>query len=217
MLVQHWMSDKLIGIDPESSMAQAKRLLSSHGIGRLPVIDKKGKLVGIVSDRDIKRASASDATSLSVHELIHLLSKVKVCDIMTPNPLTVNEFSTLERAACIMLENKISGLPVVNDLGKVVAVITQSDIFRALIRLTGAHQGGVQIALDMPDEPGGIKQVTDIIRQHHGRILSILTSSEGGAPGQAQSLHTHQGAGPGADHPDRPQAGPGGQAALSAR
>ena len=86
MLVKNWMSAKLISIDPDDSMAQARRLLKDNHIGRLPVIDRKGRLLGIVSDRDLKRAGASDATTLSVHELAYLLSKVKISDIMTMDP-----------------------------------------------------------------------------------------------------------------------------------
>jgi acetoin utilization protein AcuB len=176
MLVKNWMSAGLISVDPENSMAHANRLLSTHHIHRLPVITRRGRLVGIVSDRDLKRAGASDATTLSVHELAHLLSKVKVSDIMTADPWTITADDTIENAAQMMLSNSVSGLPVTDDLGKVVAVITQNDIFRALIMLTGAQQGGVQIALNLPDQPGVIKQVHDIIRHYEGRIVSILTS-----------------------------------------
>lgn len=180
MLVKNWMSKRLVSIDPEASIAQANRLMSDLRIGRLAVMNKKGELVGIVSDRDIKRASASDANSLEVHELAYLLTRVKVSDIMTPNPLTVREDQTLGDAAHIMLTNKISGLPVMDPQGHPVAMLTQNDVFRALAMLTGVHQGGVQVAINMPDQSGTIKAACDIVRRYGSRTVSILTSYDPG-------------------------------------
>ena len=176
MLVANWMSKTLVTLDPDSTMSQAARLIREHHISHLPVIDKNGRLKGIVSDRDVKRASASDATTLSVHELAYLLSRMKIIDIMTRDPVTVGPYDTVEEAAMIMLERGISGMPVVDDSGAVVAMITQSDIFRALISLTGVTHGGIQFALDLEDRPGSIKEATDVIRQYGGRMVSILTT-----------------------------------------
>ncbi len=184
MLVVNWMSTRLVGIEPEESMSQAIRLLKENHIGRLPVITKDGKLVGIVSDKDLKRAGASDATSLEVHELAYLLSRVKVKDIMTPKPVTAHIHDTIEEAALAMLEHKISGVPVVDDGGQVVAMLTQSDIFRALIALTGVTRGGIQFAMDLPDEPGTIKVAGDIIRKYGGRMVSILSTYDRVAEGR---------------------------------
>ena len=183
MLVVNWMSTRLVGVDPEDSMSHAMRLLKENHIGRLPVI-KDGRLVGIVSDKDLKRAGASDATALEVHELAYLLSRVKVKDIMTPKPITTHMYDTIEEAALTMLESKISGLPVVDDSGAVVAMLTQSDIFRALISLTGVTRGGVQFALDLSDEAGSIKRAADVIRKYGGRMVSILTSYDRVAEGR---------------------------------
>ncbi len=184
MLVINWMSTRLVSVDPEESMSQAIRLIKENHIGRLPVIDKSGKLVGIVSDKDLKRAGASDATALEVHELAYLLSRVKVKDIMTPRPKTVHMYDTIEEAALVMLENKISGVPVVDDSGTVLAMLTQSDIFRALIALTGVTRGGVQFALDLPDEAGSIKTAADVVRKYGGRMVSILSSYDRVAEGR---------------------------------
>ncbi|MFH1035655.1 MAG: CBS and ACT domain-containing protein [Pseudomonadota bacterium] len=184
MLVINWMSTRLVSIDPDESMSQAIRLLKENHIGRLPVIDKAGKLLGIVSDKDLKRAGASDATALEVHELAYLLSRVKVKDIMTPRPKTVHMYDTIEEAALVMLENKISGVPVLDDGGAVLAMLTQSDIFRALIALTGVTRGGVQFALDLPDEAGSIKAAADVVREYGGRMVSILSSYDRVAEGR---------------------------------
>jgi len=182
MLVINWMSPRLVSIEPKDSMSMAMRLMKDYNIRHLPVI-QDGRLLGIVTDRDLKRASASDATTLDVHELSYLLSRVKVEDIMTPRPYTVGVFDTIEEAALIMLENRISGVPVVDDEGQVQGTLTQSDIFRALISLTGVAHGGVQFAMDLPDEPGSIKAAADIIRKYGGRMVSILTSYDRVAQG----------------------------------
>jgi acetoin utilization protein AcuB len=175
MLVKNWMSKKVITIDADDSMQDAMRLLKEHGIRRLPVM-KKGKLVGIVTDRDLKKASASDATTLEIHELLYLLTKVKVKDIMTKDPITVPPDYTVEETAQVLLESKISGAPVVDDHGKVVGTITQSDLFRVLMSLAGIENGGIQFGLQVEDRAGSIKEVADIVRQYGGRMVSILTS-----------------------------------------
>jgi acetoin utilization protein AcuB len=175
MLVKNWMSKNVITIDADDSMQDAMELLKEHGIRRLPVM-KKGKLVGIVTDRDLKKASASDATTLEIHELLYLLTKVKVKDIMTKDPITVPPGYTVEETAQVLLECKISGAPVVDDSGKVVGTITQSDLFRVLMSLTGIKNGGIQFGLQVEDRAGSIKEVADIVRQYGGRMVSILTS-----------------------------------------
>jgi acetoin utilization protein AcuB len=175
MLVKNWMSKKVITIDADDSMQDAMRLLKEHGIRRLPVM-KKGKLVGIVTDRDLKKASASDATTLEIHELLYLLTKVKVKDIMTKDPITVPPDYTVEETAQVLLESKISGAPVVDESGKVVGIITQSDLFRVLMSLAGIENGGIQFGLQVEDRAGSIKEVADIVRQYGGRMVSILTS-----------------------------------------
>ena len=175
MLVKNWMSKNVVSIDVNDSMRDAMKLLKEHGIRMLPVM-KKGKLVGIVTDRDLKKASASDATSLEGHELLYLLEKIEVKDLMTKDPITVPPDYTAEETAQVLLENKISGAPVVDDNGQVVGVITQTDLFRVLISLTGVGNGGIQIGFQVEDKPDSIKEITDIIREFRGRLVSILTS-----------------------------------------
>ena len=175
MLVKNWMSKKVISIDADDSMEDAMGLLKEHGIRRLPVM-KKDKLVGIVTDRDLKKASASDATTLEIHELLYLLTKVKVKDIMTKDPITVPPDYTVEETAQVLLESKISGAPVVDENGEVVGIITQSDLFRVLMSLTGIENCGIQFGLQVEDRAGSIKEVADFVRIYGGRMVSILTS-----------------------------------------
>ncbi len=177
MLVKNWMSTEVIAVDASGVMKDANQLLREHKIRMLPVLEK-GKLVGVITDRDLKRASASDANALDVYELLYLLSKIRVREIMTQDPVTVPPDFTVEETAEILLRHKISGVPVVA-AGAVVGVITQSDIFRALIRLTGLARRGVQFALRIPEAPGQIEALTGIIGRYGGRLVSLLSCSEG--------------------------------------
>ena len=178
MLVRNWMSKNVVSADVDDSMHDAMRLMKQNNIRMLPVM-KKGKLVGIITDRDLKRASASDATTLDIHELLYLVSRIKIKDIMTKDPVTVPPDYTVEETAELLLENKISGAPVVDQKGDVVGTITQTDLFRVLISLTGIGKGGIQFAFQIEDRAGSIKELADIIRKYGGRMVSILTSYDG--------------------------------------
>jgi acetoin utilization protein AcuB len=175
MLVNNSMSKNIITVDENDSMQDAMKLLKEHDIRMLPVL-KKGKLVGIVTDRDLKRASASDATTLEIHELLYLLTRIKVKDILTKEVITVPPDFTVEETVLVLLKNKISGAPVVDSKGQLVGTITQTDLFRLLISLTGVAKGGIQFGLQVEDRPGSIKEVADIIRKFGGRMVSILSS-----------------------------------------
>ena len=175
MLVKYWMSKPVITIDINNSMNDAINLLKKHNIRTLPVM-KNDKLVGIVTDRDLKRASASDATSLEIHELLHLISSIKIKDIMTKDPITVPLDYTIEETAETLLKHKISGVPIIDHEDDLIGIITKSDIFRIIISLTGAERKGIQFGMEVTDRPGSIKDVADIIRKYDGRMASILTS-----------------------------------------
>ncbi|MFH2218952.1 MAG: CBS and ACT domain-containing protein [Pseudomonadota bacterium] len=182
MLVSNWMSAPVITIEAEDSMQEAITLLKENNIRILPVMKNK-KLVGVITDRDLKRASASDATSLEIHELFYLISKIKVKSIMTRNPITVSPDFSIEETAQILIKNKISAVPVVDENGRVVGIITQTDLFRILTNLTGVYKKGVQFAFVIKDHPGSIKQITDIVRSYGGQLVSILASYQSAPPG----------------------------------
>ena len=177
MLVKNWMTKGIVGIDPDDSMQRAISLMKEHKVRMLPVM-QDGQLAGVVSDTDLKRASASDATMLDVHEMLYLLSKVKIRDIMTKKAITVPEDYTVEETAELLMNKKISGVPVVNHAGAVVGIITRDDLYKVLITLSGLGKRGVQLAFCIEDRPGSIKDITDVIRNFGGRIASILSSYE---------------------------------------
>lgn len=129
-LVKDWMTRDVITISPGTTLPEAHRIMTEHQIRRLPVVEKKGHLVGIVTQGDVRGAQPSEATSLSIWELNYLLATLKVKEIMTPNPVTVAQTATIAETAEMMLENRISGLPVVDERGALVGIITESDIFR---------------------------------------------------------------------------------------
>ena len=175
MLVRNWMSKGVITINVNNSMIDATRKLKEHHINMLPVM-KKDKLVGIVTDRDLKKAAASDATTLEVHELLYIISNIKVKNLMTKDPITVPPDYTIGETAELLLEKNISGVPVLNKKSEVTGVITKADIFRAMISLTGLKSKGTQFAFELEDRPGSIKEVSDIVRKYGGRMASILSS-----------------------------------------
>jgi len=178
MLVQGWMTSDVITVDEETSMMKASIIMKEKKIRSLPVVDKKGNLVGIVSDRDLRDAAPSKATTLDVYELNYLLSSMKIKDLMSKNVVFSRPDETVEFAAILMLENKISALPVINDKDALVGIITQTDIFKVLINIAGVYTAGIQFAFSLEDRPGSIKEAADVIRSYGGRIVSILSTQE---------------------------------------
>lgn len=175
MLIKDWMTREPITITDDTSMIKAIHIMKQHRFRRLPVLHQ-GKLVGMVTDRDLKEASPSKATTLDVHELYYLLAELQVKEIMTRNPVSVSQDDTVEHAAQVMLEHTISGLPVLDANGDLVGIITQADVFKAFMHITGIHQGGVQFALRLEDRPGLIKEVVDLLRARGARFVSLLSS-----------------------------------------
>jgi acetoin utilization protein AcuB len=133
VLVKEWMSSPVVTIAPETPISKAHQLMKEQGIRRLPVVDK-GRLVGIVTIGDIREASPSDATTLSIWELNYLWAQLTVEKVMTRKVLTVKPDSSIVDAAQIMLDQKVSGLPVLDDTGSLVGILTESDIFRMLVK-----------------------------------------------------------------------------------
>ncbi len=178
MLVKHWMTKDIITLTPERSMMKAAKLLKDKEISRLPIVDDDGVLVGIISDRDIKEASPSKATTLDMHELYYLLSEIKIKDIMTRKVLTVSIEDTVEKAAVLMDENKIGGVPVVDATNKCVGVITTTDVFKVLINITGVLHGGIQMGIALSNKAGSLSRVVDFLKDNNARMMSVLTSYE---------------------------------------
>ena len=176
MLVGDWMYKSVTTVTEDVSMLRAGRIMREKKIRRLPVVDKAGRLIGIVSERDLKAASPSSATSLDMYEMTYLLSELKVKGIMTREPVSIRSTDTVERAALIMRDRKFGSLPVVDDTDKVVGIITDTDIFRLFVSITGIDRDGIQIGVRLATCEGSLKPVLDILRSHDARIISILSS-----------------------------------------
>ncbi len=174
MLVGERMSHHPVTTGPEMPINEALKLMKERKVRRLPVVDKRGHLIGIVSEKDLLYASPSPATTLSVWELNYLISRITVADVMTKNVITVTEFTPLEEAARIMADNKIGGLPVVRD-SRLIGIITETDIFKTFIEMLGAREAGIRITVLVPEEPGMLATITGEIAKLGGNIVSLGT------------------------------------------
>lgn len=176
MFVSDWMTEKVFTLTPDDYVSDAVKMMKERRIKHIPVV-KGDRLKGIVSDRDIKEFCPSKATSLDVYELHYLLAKTKIKDVMKGDVVTVTPATPVEEAAMILRDKNIGALPVVQD-DRLVGIISDHDIFRVLVDITGVRHGGTRIYLTVEDKPGSIKDVADIIRKYDFRLQSILTSYE---------------------------------------
>lgn len=177
MQIKNWMSKHIVSVAEDTPVIQVSKVMEDHRIRHLPVTCN-GRLVGLIMDRDVKEALPSRSTSLSAQELYHLLSEVKARDVMQSDPITIEPEQTVEAAAVRMLEHRITAMPVVSREEELVGIISQGDVFRVLIAITGIYQGGVQFAVLLKDTPGSIRQVADVIREEKGHIVSILSMTD---------------------------------------
>jgi len=171
MLVGKRMKSPVITIPPEMPIVDALELMKREKIRRTPVV-KDGRLVGIVSDKDLLNASPSPATSLSVWEMNYLLSKIQVKDVMTKDVLTVSEDTPIEEAARIMADNKIGGLPVMRG-EHLTGIITETDLFKIFLELMGAREPGVRATVIISDAKGSLAKLTQAIANCGGNFVAF--------------------------------------------
>jgi acetoin utilization protein AcuB len=176
MFVSEWMTRKVFTVKPDDSVSDVVKMIQEKHVKHVPVVEQE-KLRGIVSDRDIKDYCPSRATSLDMYELHYLLAKTKVREVMKTKVFTTGPDIPIEEAALVLYDKNIGCLPVV-DSGKLVGILSDKDIFRALIDITGARHRGNRIFVTIEDRPGSIKDVADIIRKCGFSLQSILTSYE---------------------------------------
>jgi len=171
MFVKNKMTGNPFTISPDQTIPEAQEIMMQNGVKRLPVL-KNGKLVGIVSKEDIERYSPSKATTLSMGEITYLLTKTKIKQIMSKNLVTISPNALLEEAATLMRDNKVGFLPVVDD-GKLVGIITESDIFDSFIELLGFREQGTRLTIEASDEPGIMSNLTSIIGKYGANISRV--------------------------------------------
>ena len=172
MFVRDEMSSPVVTVPPEMPFQDALRLMQEKNFRRLPVVDEKGKLVGIVAERDLLYASPSPATSLSVWEMNYMLSKIKINRLMTPEVITTTPDTTIEDAAHLMVLNRVGGLPVLEH-GKVVGIITETDIFKTLVSMFGGGESGLRMTLEVPKGKGVLAAVSQAVFELGGEIISF--------------------------------------------
>ncbi len=176
------MRKDLVTVPPDTSLVKARDLINEKLIEHLLVVDKDGKLVGIVSDRDLKQAWASPATTLSAHELNYLLKQLNVEAIMIKKIMTVTPGTTIERAGRIMQENRISALPVMEN-EKLVGIITTTDVMGVLLDAIGVDGESARFVVLVEDRVGMIAEVSRILKEEQINIRSLVTWPEKAHPG----------------------------------
>ncbi len=167
-----------ITISPSASFYEARNLIHEKGVRHLPVVDKNNKLVGIVTDRDIREASPSDATLLSVQELNYLLGKLKVSSFMTPKDklVTITPDTLIEEAVELMHDHKIGCLPVLEG-GKLYGIFTETDALDHLVDIFGLKQKGIRLSIALEDKPGTMLGILEVFKKHNVNIISIVSPS----------------------------------------
>jgi acetoin utilization protein AcuB len=168
------MKQPVITVDPKTPIQEALNTMREKGIRRLPVVDGKGNLKGMVAELDLLHAAPSDATSLSIWELNYLLSQITVRSVMTKKVITVGQDAPIEDAARLMADNKIGGLPVM-DNGAVIGIITETDLFKVFLELLQPPESGVRLAGLISDVPGELAKLTKAIYDTGGNIIALGT------------------------------------------
>lgn len=173
MFVRDQMTSPVVTVQPDLPFQEALKLMREKHFRRLPVVEKNGRLIGIVSERDLLYASPSPATSLSMWEVNYLLSKIKVNRLMSTSVITTTPDATIEDAAHLMVENKIGGLPVVDPEKRSLGIITETDIFRTFVGMFGGGQPGLRMTLSVPHRKGVLAKLAQAVFELGGNILSV--------------------------------------------
>jgi len=173
MLVRDRMTPNPITATPDTFFPDALRIMREKGIRYLPVMDKKSKLIGIVTQMDLLRAAPSSASTLTVFEANYLLARLQVGEVMS-SPITVPEDAPLEEAARVMVDKGIGCLPVMRN-GALVGIITETDIFKAFLEVLGSGEHVLRITLQMPDVPGELARMTGVIAELGGNLHSVAS------------------------------------------
>jgi acetoin utilization protein AcuB len=174
MIIERRMTRNPVTATPEMSVAEASALMKREKVHRLPVLDKDRKLVGIISEKDILYASPSPVSTLSIHEMAYLLSQLTVKKLMTRDVVTITKDTTVEEAARLMVDQDLSSLPVLED-GKLIGIVSKSDLFKILLELFGARHYGVRMSFLVEDKPGAIAQISNTLASNGVDIIAFGT------------------------------------------
>lgn len=187
MLVRERMTAQLITVSPHTSVPEALRLMRGKRIRRLPVLDGHGRLVGIVSDKDLLHAQPSAATTLSVWEIPELLARITVEQVMARDVITIADDTPLEEAARIMADRRIGGLPVMSG-DTLAGIITETDLFKALLEMAGGRRKGVRITVRAAGTKGTLAKISSAITGAGGDIVGLGVNELEGTTGKDWEL-----------------------------
>lgn len=176
MFVEQRMTANPITITSMSTIADASEIMRANKFRRLPVVDG-GKLVGLVTDRDLRAVAPSPATTLSIFELNYLLAKMKIKDIMKKKVITIQADATVEEAAILLYNHRIGGLVVVDEYNGVKGVITETDIFKCFVDVMGLTEGKTRLTIDVTDKIGILHEISEVFLQMNINISSMVSYS----------------------------------------
>jgi acetoin utilization protein AcuB len=182
MYVGNVMRTELVTVPPETTLLSAQTILEKNEINHLLVVDSAGELLGIVSDRDLKKSWASSATTLSKNELMYLLDQVTVFSIMAKKTIAISPGTTIERAALIMNQRRINALPVIDE-NELVGIITSSDVITILLEAIGIEKDSARLTVLVKDRIGVISDISQSLRDQGINIRSLFTWPEKDHPG----------------------------------
>lgn len=182
MLVQHWMTRDVVTVEADTPFLEARLLMKEKRIRHLPVVER-GKLVGVVTDRDLKEAAPSGATTLDVYEMNYLLLKMTVRDLIKKTPITVKPTNSVEKAALLMYDHRIGCLPVVDEAGALVGMITEMDLLGVMVEILGYKEKGTRIAFEVPDTPEAYQELVHVLRDFRLDFRSIVSTALHSRPG----------------------------------
>lgn len=176
MAVKDFMTKKVVYVSPDTSVAHAADLMKEQNLRRLPVIEND-RLVGLVTEGTMAEATPSKATSLSIYEMNYLLNKTKIRDVMIKDVVTISPYASLEDAIYLMMQNKIGVLPVAEN-GVVSGIITDRDVFKTFLKVSGYGEEGLRVRLFLKDEAGAFEKVVKVFADDQLNIRSILVNKE---------------------------------------
>lgn len=174
MIIERRMTRNPVTATPDMSIAEASNLMKQEKVHRLPVLDKEKRLVGIITEKDILYATPSPASSLSIHEMAYLLSKLTVKKLMSKNVVTITKDTTVEEAARMMVDQDLSSLPVLEG-DRLIGIVTKSDMFKILLELFGARHFGVRVSFVVEDKPGTIAKISQALSEDGIDIITFGT------------------------------------------
>ncbi len=177
MFVSESMATDLITVEAEATLAEAKGLMQSHNIRHLPVVDKEGKLLGIVTDRDMRDAQPSSLLdSVAYKRTYEQVMQYQVKDIMTRDPLTISVYYTLQDTLLVMGKKKVGALPVIDEDGYLKGIMSTRDLLQSFVNIMGIGEPGTLLCILVKEQPGQMKKIIDVVTEENVSLGSVMVA-----------------------------------------